>query len=237
MPLRTALFLIPAILLAQAPAANTTKAPEPPAEVDQALRARVKDFIQLSTDGNFRKAFEMVAEDSKDFYFGMSKPKFSGYELQTIEYSDNFTNAVVRATVKRAVSFAGQEIQMPLPMVDTWKLESGKWMWAQPQTKMVTTPVGEVAADPAARPGESLSLPKDMSPEAVLAAAKQLQVPTTVDKESLTFTPGVASSQEVTFHNGLNGVVHIIATPILDGGVFQSEPAEINVPEIGRAHV
>ena len=146
MPLRTALFLIPAILLAQAPAANTTKAPEPPAEVDQALRARVKDFIQLSTDGNFRKAFEMVAEDSKDFYFGMSKPKFSGYELQTIEYSDNFTNAVVRATVKRAVSFAGQEIQMPLPMVDTWKLESGKWMWAQPQTKMVTTPVGEVAA-------------------------------------------------------------------------------------------
>jgi hypothetical protein len=232
MSLRTALFLIPALMFAQAPSQNTPKPVEPPAEVDQALRARVKEFFQYSVDGNFRKAYDMVAEESKDFYFGMAKLKTVNFEFNSIEYSDNFTKALVKGTARRNVMFVGHEVEMPMPSADTWKLENGKWMWAQPEAKVITTPMGQIAVDPAARsgaPATTSPLPKDMSPEAVAAAAKQLEVKAGVSKEFLTFTNGKAGSDEVVFHNGLNGFVHVLATPIFDGGVFKAEPAEADV--------
>ncbi|MEQ1947665.1 MAG: hypothetical protein ABL995_10780 [Bryobacteraceae bacterium] len=230
MPLRAALFLIPVVLLAQSPAAE---APKPPADVDQALRARATEFLQYNVDANYRKAYDMVAEDSKDFYFGMSKPQYKTFELSGIDYTDNFTKAMVRGSVKRPVSFMGKEIEMPMPVVDAWRLENGKWMWVQPQTKTMLTPLGEVPVPIANGSGANNSgggsgaapvLPKDFTPEAAQAAARELKVQATIDKKELKFTKGEASTQEVTFHNGLNGSVRIIATPLLDGGIFKADP-------------
>src|ERR1700720_2956586 len=58
-----------AILLLAAPLLSFAQAPSPtpPPQVDQALRTRAKAFLQYQKDGDFHKAYEMVAEDSKDY--------------------------------------------------------------------------------------------------------------------------------------------------------------------------
>ena len=81
-----AALFIPICLFAQEPKPAT-----PPAEVDQALRERASAFLQYQVDGNFRKAFELVAEDSKDFYFSIGKTKIQSLEIDEIVYSDNFS--------------------------------------------------------------------------------------------------------------------------------------------------
>ena len=97
-------LLIPALVLAQTP-----KPAAPPAEVDQALRERATQFLQYQIDGNFRKAFELVAEDSKDFYFSIAKTKILSYKIDDITYSDDFSKATVRATTVRKTMVAGNE--------------------------------------------------------------------------------------------------------------------------------
>src|SRR5260370_24131088 len=127
MSLRTAFFLIPTLLMAQPPAADAPKPASPPTEVDQALRARAKEFLQFNVEGNYRKAYDMVAEDSKDFYFGMPKPKYLGFELTSIDYTDNFTKAMVKGLVRRTATFgvSGREVEIAIPSIDSWRLQDG----------------------------------------------------------------------------------------------------------------
>ena len=81
MRFQAAIFLLPLAALAQAP----------PPEVDQALRARVTAFFQAHVDGSFRKAFEIVAEDTKDYYFKTEKVQFkSSQDPGDIKYSADF---------------------------------------------------------------------------------------------------------------------------------------------------
>src|ERR1044071_5965016 len=82
--------LLASCLSAQAPADLFHKAP--PA-VDEALRARIAKFYQLHVDSKFRQAEALVAEDSKDFFYSANKPKYLGFEIKQIIYSDDFTKA------------------------------------------------------------------------------------------------------------------------------------------------
>src|SRR5438067_7758827 len=84
-----AVFLV-SCLSAQPPADLFHKAP--PA-VDEALRARISKFFQLHVEGKFRQAESLVAEDSKDFFYSANKPKYLGYEIRDIAYTDDFTKA------------------------------------------------------------------------------------------------------------------------------------------------
>src|ERR1035438_7631535 len=69
--------------------------PRPPKEVDAALRARVQEFFDLHVKGQFRKAEELVAGDTKDFFYSGNKPKYVSFEISRIDYSADFTRAKV----------------------------------------------------------------------------------------------------------------------------------------------
>src|SRR5215475_5648840 len=72
----------------------------PPADVDEALRARIKLFYQYHVTGDaqaYRKAEALVAEDTKDYFYTHNKPKYISFEISRIDYSDHFTKA--KATV------------------------------------------------------------------------------------------------------------------------------------------
>ncbi len=88
---RAAFVLLPVVAFAQTP----------PPEVDEALRARVTEFFQYHVDANFRKAYELVAEDTKEQYFGAQKWQFKSFKIDSIKYSDNFTKAEVQVTGQR----------------------------------------------------------------------------------------------------------------------------------------
>src|SRR6185503_11638050 len=89
--LRLAFFalLTPAIY-AQNPADLFNK---PPADVDQALRARITEFYQYHVKQQFRQAEALVAEDTKEFFYTHNKPQYLSFEIARIEYSENFTRA------------------------------------------------------------------------------------------------------------------------------------------------
>ncbi len=227
------LLLIPLFLFAQEPrpAPSTpaaAPAATPPAAVDQALRERATAFLQYQVEGNFRKAYDLVAEDSKDYYLGSSKEKAASSVIEEIQYADDFSKAVVKVAATRRLVVAARVIDIPSVVLDRWKFEDGKWMWYHDtQDDRILSIFGPVAAGPvaagpvaagpvAAGPGKpgtaagSSALPKDTSPEAVAAAASQaLAHATSIDKAALTFTRGKEETQQVIFHNGYLGVVRV----------------------------
>src|SRR6478672_5762666 len=81
--------LLASCLSAQDPADLFQKAPP----VDEALRMRITKFFQYHVDAKFRQAESLVAEDSKDFFYSANKPKYMGFEIKNIVYTDDFHKA------------------------------------------------------------------------------------------------------------------------------------------------
>jgi hypothetical protein len=156
--------LVASCLSAQAPADLFQKAP--PA-VDEALRARITKFFQLHVDAKFRQAEALVAEDSKDFFYSANKPKYLGFEIKNIVYTDDFTKAkavVVAQMVVMAPGFLDKPVPVPIP--SRWKLENGDWFWYIDQDELNTTPFGKMkAGDKASGNGTGASLPAIPGPE------------------------------------------------------------------------
>jgi len=208
---RAVLLLIPFFVLAEAP-----KAPAAPKKVDQALRQRASEFLQDQVDGNFRKALDLVAEDTKDYYFTTAKVKLFSFKIENIEYSDKFTKAKVDSSVRK--TYAGAiPIEITVTQTDTWKIENGKWMW-------YFTPVGNPLQELT-----GLALPKDASPAAVAAARSNITAATSLDKQSLTFTRGNAAAERVVFHNGNRGPVKLVADVIGNPQEFAVEPLSASI--------
>ncbi len=219
MRIHTALLLV-------APVLGLAQAPAPPAEVDQALRAQATAFLKYQMEGNFRKAYEMVAEDSQDYYLSAPKEKATSLELQKVEYSDNFTKAVVNSASKQVLIMEGHSIEIPSGRTDRWKLENGQWKWYHDASKeVVTTLVGPI---PATAPGSAATppqLPKDLSPDAVEKAVKSIPPPSAgISRKSISFTVGKEATEEVVFHNNAPGAVRVEADLIADYPGFAVQP-------------
>jgi hypothetical protein len=212
MSIKHLVLWLPLVALAQAP----------PPEVDQALRARVTEFLQYHVDGNFRKAYDMVAEDTKDEYFNSGKVQLKGFQINDVKFTDNFTKATVTAMLSKTMSVVGQDIPMMVPSTTTWKIENGKWVWYNLAKRTRTTPVGLASAPPTAAPtakGDDTTgggLPKDLNDQAVAAAGRNILQEVSLDKKEVTLAADKPSEQQVVFHNGMTGSVQL----------------ELNAPEI-----
>src|SRR6266446_3706888 len=116
-------LLMPLAVFAQNPTGATC-----PPEVERALRARVDEFLQYHVDSNFRKAFEMVAEETKDEYFASGKTILKEYKTDSIRFAEDCAKAVATSTVTRNWGIRLQQQTVVVPMTTTWKIENGKWM-------------------------------------------------------------------------------------------------------------
>jgi hypothetical protein len=136
--------LFAALALAQTPPAVPVN--PPPAEVDQALRERIKQFYDLQVKGQFRQAEAFIAEDTKDFYYNLAKPKYKSIELDTIEYSDDFTRAKAMIWVERYINAPPfpPDVALRGRTPSTWKLENGLWVWYEDLNAPIATPFGVI---------------------------------------------------------------------------------------------
>ena len=57
------------------------------------MRARIQEFFDLHVKTQYRKAEELVAEDTKDYFYTHDKPTYLSCEITKIDYSENFTKA------------------------------------------------------------------------------------------------------------------------------------------------
>jgi len=207
--------LFTAVLSAQEPSELFHK---PPADVDQALRARIGEFYDLHVKGDFRRAEALVAEDTKDFFYNGNKPRYLSFEIAKIKYNDDFTQAQVTVMCEQYIHFPGFEGKpMKVPTPSTWKFENGKWCWYVDQERLRDTPFGRMT--PGSTPAAASTAPLTAIP-----TLQQFYAMFKADKESVTLPPG--STEKVTISNGSPGsmTVQLLGTlPGIDAKLDQTQ--------------
>ncbi len=202
-----------------------TKSPAAPPRVDKALRGRIQIFFQAHVDGKPRAADQVVAEDSKDFFFEIPKPRYLSFEILTIEYSDKFTKAKATVNCEEEVMMMGLgKMKVKMPRISTWKLERGQWFWYFDQSAPQETPWGKMVSPGKASGGPStpFQMPKGPSPADLTGLVK-------ADKQIVTLAkPPMADI--VTITNGMPGWVKLVLEPPrveIPGLEFKLDPVDV----------
>jgi hypothetical protein len=176
----------------------------PPAEVDRALRARITEFYDYHVKQQFRKAEDLVAEDTKEFFYSHNKPAYLSFEIKNIEYSDHFTKAKAIILCEQYVMFPGfadKPVKIPTP--STWKLENGKWYWYIDPDSLRESPFGKMTPGPHTSSGPvPASIPTDVG-----WVMKQVKA----DRQQLLLAAG--ESALVNISNGAPGLMSITVLP------------------------
>jgi hypothetical protein len=186
---------------------DSPPAAQPPADVEQAVRARVNQFYTMMMNQDYRKAEALVAEDTKDYYYAGSKPVIHKFEVLHIEFSENFTHAKAITRVSEPIVMAGfppTEIAINMPTL--WKLENGNWCVYEDPEK-ITNPTGlatkvQKIVDGAAAQLKMPQMPKDQPTDTSMALGK-----VQIDKQEVTLTTGVAET--ITIVNNAPGPVRL----------------------------
>jgi len=213
------------------PAVQIPAGPKAPPEVDQALRARANAFLDSESKGDFRKAYDLVAEDSKDYYFGATKEKSASFTIDEVQYGADLSTASVKSTMKRQTMLAGHPVEVPQLLISQWKIEKGEWVWYHDPSKDVTkTIIGPLPIAPAGSTTES-PIPKDVSDKVARdVASKIVAAPkATIDKKFVEFVLGKEGTEQVTFHNSNNGQIRVQAEPRGVADTITVEPNDIMV--------
>jgi hypothetical protein len=176
----------------------------PPA-IDEALRARVSKFYGAFVSGKFKEAYLLVANDSQDQFFELSKDQYKSFEIIKTRYSENFTKAVVLTSVKSDWRWHGVVTPTTFPLTTNWKIEDGEWVWHYVKPTMAASPFSPtgfvpIPADtPAAKPS---ALPGD-----VAGTAQGILSKVGIDKRSVRLRTYESSQDVIHVRNDMPGAV------------------------------
>ncbi len=174
---------------------------EPPADVDSALKSRVQSFYQLMLDHKFREGEEMVAEDSKDFYYDSAKPDIKAFKIGKIEYSEDFRSAKVTIVSTADILFPGAGVKrFDIPLTSNWKMDRDQWCWFVQKDALLQTPFGKIKPPSAESKSGSRPLP---APITSLANA------VTIDRPQIQLDPTHPKAEVVVLKNALPGPISI----------------------------
>jgi hypothetical protein len=195
-----------------------------PADVDQALRARITEFFHYHVTGEHRKAEALVAEDTQDYFYNNNKPRYVSFEIGRIEYSDGYTKATALITVKMAVLFPGFNGKvMDIPTASYWKLVDGKWYWYLTKAMQNASPMGEMHPGPPSAGRGAPVIPN------IPANTEELFAQVKVDKEKITVQPG--SQDQIVISNGMVGPISLTVQGKIEGIQAALDRAEIKSGE------
>ncbi len=196
--------------------------------VDAALRARLQEFFDLHVKGQFRKAEELVAEESKDYFYTHNKPKYLSCEFTRIDYLEHFTKANALMLCEQYIMVPGfSQHPMKVPTPSTWKLEHGKWYWYVDQDALRMTPAGKMTAGPFPASGAPAPPPPGSVPISADFVFKQIQL----DKDAVSLKAG--ESAEVTISNSAPGPMTVSLPKALPG--VEAKLDKVIIPAAGKA--
>src|ERR1700722_1127921 len=210
-----------AVAFAQNPADLFNRAP---ADVDQALRARITEFFHYHVTGEHRKAEALVAEDTQDYFYNNNKPRYISFEIKNIEYSDGYTKAKALVSVKMPVMLPGFNGKvMDIPTASYWKLVDGKWYWYLSKALQNASPMGEMHPGPPSADGVAPSIPT------IPASIQELFAQVKVDKTEVSVKPG--ESDQIVIANNMVGPINVTVEGKIDGIQAAFDHSEIKPGE------
>jgi hypothetical protein len=176
----------------------------PPA-IDEALRAQVGKFYQAFIAGKFKEAYLLVADDSQDKFFELSKEQYKGCEIIKVHYTENFTKAAVVTSCKADWRFHGTVVLTTFPLTSNWEVVEGQWLWHFEKPTMVASPFSPTGFVPV--PADSTPNPTALVPKDIPGAAKAILAKVTLDKPSVSLRSYEASQDVVHVRNDMPGQV------------------------------
>jgi hypothetical protein len=184
-------------------------AQKPPKKIDEALRARISEFYQYHVAEQYRKAEQLVAEESRDLFYTKEKPKYESFEIANIEYLDHFRKARVTVTVSQyghAQGFTG--VVLKTPSLSSWKLDHGKWFWYfDPED------LKRVGFGPSANAGTKPP-PGTPEPKVVVPATPEMAMgKVAIDKQEMAVKKGL--TDKITITNNSLGTVTVEVYQVL----------------------
>ncbi len=184
---------------AQSPTDVFTKAPP---GVEEALKARVAVFLQAHVDGKFRLAERAVHEDALDAFYNSEKQKLISFEPERIDFSENFSKAMVIYNVELDwVTARVGKIRVKPPMKMLWKLDKGDWWWYVVPKGEWDTPFGSMKSGKESETGPSAPAPIRIPDAQTLL--NQLKV----DKTTLSLKSADKSEDMAIIRNEMPGQV------------------------------
>ena len=181
-----------------------------PSDVDSALRARVDRFFQAQVSGKFREAVPVVAEESQDWFIGSGKETYKSCQTTKIEYSANFSKALVTETCQGEYRVHGHRMPVSLPIPSYWKVVDGQWYWYHVKETEVRTPFGIARITPDNDPdANSSETSKPIIPANPLLLARDILQSIKLDKTEIKLESSKANEDVVEVTNGMPGAISI----------------------------
>lgn len=191
---------------------KTSPGPQPPPEVDAALRSRIKQFYQAHVDGKYRLADAVVAEESKDAFFAAAKPRYLGFEIIRINYSDDFKRADAVISCDSDWYIQGNKMKVKLASTSRWKIIDGQWYWyVSQETSEAKTPFGTMHYNTAESGESKAPVPVPALPGDPRVLAQKILEQVRAEKKELLLSSYEPSKGDVKIINGMQGTISIRA--------------------------
>ena len=97
-----------------------------PPEVDDALKSRVAQFYTHFQRGEFRQAEGYLDAESKDLFYNAKKNRIMYFQIQNVDYADDFQKANVLVVCKTVIQMLGSE-PVNMPLNSDWRFQEGDW--------------------------------------------------------------------------------------------------------------
>ena len=195
-------LLLGSLLLAQAPSDLTEDAP---ADIDQALRARITQFYGYFQAGKFKDAYTMVSADSQEQFFTLAKGQYKSFDVIKIRYTKDFAKAIVLTAVKTEMHFHGVSTPTTYPLTSNWKIVNGEWDWYYEAPDLIATPFSPTGSIPA--PKDDAAASKQQVPSDINSMARQILTSVKLDKASVQLQANAPSRDVVHVRNEMPGEV------------------------------
>jgi hypothetical protein len=194
------------------------KAPPP---IDEALRARVTQFYQAYMSGKFKDAYPLVADDSQDAFFALSKETVKSCDILRIKYADDFTKADVVEACKGEWNYHGTKTATSFPLTSHWKIADRQWYWyyVKPTTSPSPfSPTGFSSISPDSH-ADGTAKPLPVIPANPLEAARNILSRVKVDKNTIKLRGYETSKDELHVTNEMPGQITLSIDPIAFPGL------------------
>ena len=207
-----------------------------PSDVDAALRARVDRFFQAHVSGKFRDAIPVVADESADWFIGSGKESYKSCETTKVEYSENFTKALVTETCQGEYRVHGHRMPVSLPIPSHWKIVDGQWFWYYIKETEVRTPFGIARITPDNDPDAAAhDTSKPIIPANPLMLARDILQSIKIDKTEIKLESRKANEDTLEVTNGMPGSISISVDNLGQAGLtVKLDKSELKAGEKAR---